>query len=70
MLKKCEGLVAARKAHAQGEAEARAEIFDLEERIEELDGSQERCEVLEIENGKLQIRSKRLSAENKMLKER
>jgi hypothetical protein len=70
LLRKCECLVAARDVHAQGEAEAREEIFALEERIQELDGSHERCELLEIESGKLQRRSKRLSAENQRLKER
>ncbi|KIM44398.1 hypothetical protein M413DRAFT_442382 [Hebeloma cylindrosporum] len=70
LLKKCEGLAAARDAHAQGEAEAKQEIIDLEIRIEELDLVQDRCEELEREKVKLQRRSARLSAENQKLKER
>jgi hypothetical protein len=70
LLKKCEGLAAARDAHAQGEAEAKEEIIDLESRIEELEVFQQRCEDLEIEKTKLQKRSQRLSAENQKLKER
>ena len=70
MLKKCEGLAAARDAHAQGEAEAKEEIVDLELRIEGLEVFQQRYEDLEMENARVQRRSQRLSAENQRLKER